>query len=241
MNLIGRIYKRYIYGVMGTLIFHILLFSFFLLAEVDMKGNIKEEPLLIEFPDIPDIPEKPLEQPENSNNTSGPNITNVASNKLSKSTEATASTEKFFDNEFQKELNDAKKMVSDVNSQLAKEKISIDKIKMPVQTTKGMNPDSIKNVVYAGESNIVYYLANRYHTSLSIPTYLTQRGGKIIVDILVDRNGNVIKATVRNNNQVRDEMIMLYAQTAAERTKFNADQSAPASQTGTIHYTFIAQ
>jgi hypothetical protein len=205
-----------------------------------MKGNIKEEPLLIEFPDIPDISEKPMKHPENSNNTSESNITNLASNKLSKSTTTTASTEKFFDNEFQKELSDAKKMRSDVNSQLAKEKISLDKIRMPVQTTKGMNPDSIKNVIYAGESNIVYYLENRYHSILEIPTYLTKGGGKIIVDIWVDRNGNVTKATPRNN-QVRDEMIILYAKTAAERTKFNADPSAQASQQGTIHYTFIAQ
>lgn len=206
-----------------------------------MKGNIKEEPILIEFPDLPDIEEEQDIQPENQNNVDGASITNVASNRLSKSIESTVSTEKFFDNEFQKELSDAKKMVSDVNSQLAKEKISIDKIKMPVQTTEGMNPDSIKNVIFTGESNIVYYLDNRYHTSLPIPVYLSQRGGIIIVDIQVDRAGNVIKATPRNNNQVRDEMIMIYAQTAAERTKFNADPSAPAQQRGTIQYTFIAQ
>jgi hypothetical protein len=240
MNLLGRIYKRNIYGVMGTLIFHILLFGFLFLSEVDLKGNIKEESLIIEFPEIPEIKEETQVRPENSNNLNGPNLTNVASNKLSKSTATTASTEKFFDNEFQKELSDAKKMVSDVNNQLSKEKTSLEKIKMPVQTTKGMNPDSVKNVIYTGESNIAYYLENRYHTSLSIPTYLTQGGGKIIVDIWVDRNGNVTKATPRNN-QVRDEMIILYAQTAAERTKFNPDPSAPASQHGTIHYTFIAQ
>lgn len=226
---------------MGTLVFHILLFSFFLLAEVDMKGNIREEPLLIEFPDLPDIEEKQEVQPDNSNNVNNTSVTNVASNRLSKSSEATASTEKFFDNEFQKELSEAKKMVADVNSQLAKEKISLDKIKMPVQTTEGMNPDSIKNVIFTGESNIVYYLDNRYHTSLPIPVYLSQGGGKIVVDIQVDRTGNVTKATPRNNNQVRDELIMLYAKTAAERTKFNADRSAPAQQRGTIHYNFIAQ
>lgn len=241
MNYFGRIYRRNVYGVMGTLIFHILLFGFFLLAEVDMKGNIREEPLLIEFPDLPETMEEQDIQPENQKNADATSITNTASNRLSKSTESTASTEKFFDNEFQKELSDAKKMVSDVNSQLAKEKISLDKIKMPVQTTEGMNPDSIKNVIFTGESNIVYYLENRYHTSLPIPVYLSQSGGKVIVDIQVDRAGNVTKATPRSNNQVRDELIMLYAQTAAERTKFNADPLAPAQQKGTIHYTFIAQ
>lgn len=241
MNFVGRIYRRNIYGVMGTLIFHILLFGFFLLAEVDMKGNIKEEPILIEFPEIQTDEIKTEVQSENENRKDGPEITNTASNKLSKSTEATASTEKFFDSEFQKELNDAKRMVSDVNQQLAKEKINLDDIKMPVKTTEGMNPDSIKNIVYTGESNIIYYLDNRYHVSLPIPVYLAQKGGKIIVDIEVDRTGKVTKATPRKNIQIRDELIMLYAQTAAERTRFNADVAAPALQKGTIHYTFIAQ
>lgn len=241
MNYFGRIYRQNVYGVMGTLVFHILLFGFFLLAEIDMKGNIREEPLLIEFPDLPDIEEKQEVQTDNSNNVNGTSVTNVASNRLSKSSETTATTEKFFDNEFQKELSEAKKMVSDVNSQLAKEKLSLDKIKMPVQTTEGMNPDSIKNVIFTGESNIIYYLDNRYHLSLPIPVYLSQGGGKIVVDIQVDRAGNVTKAVPRNNNQVRDELIMLYAKTAAERTKFNADPLAPAQQRGTIHYNFIAQ
>jgi hypothetical protein len=226
---------------MGTLIFHILLFGIFFLAEIDMKGNISEEPIFIEFPEMPEIEEKQVVESERSDNVNGKNLTNLASNRLSESEERTVSAEKFFDNDFQKELNDARKMVSDVNQQLSKEKVSLEDIKMPIQTTEGMNPDSIKNVIFTGESNIIYYLENRFHTSLPIPIYLSKGGGKIIVDIQVDRAGNVTKAIARNNSQVRDELILLYAQTAAERTKFNADPTAPAQQKGTIHYNFIAQ
>ena len=57
-----------------------------------------------------------------------------------------------------KEIEDAKNLVSDVSKQLSKKIVDIKDIKMPLQSTTGMNPDSIKNVVYAGESNIVYYL-----------------------------------------------------------------------------------
>ncbi len=241
MNYLGRIYHNNVYGVMGTLIFHILLFGIFFLAEIDMKGNISEEPIFIEFPEMPEIEEKQVVESERSDNVNGKNLTNLASNRLSESEERTVSAEKFFDNDFQKELNDARKMVSDVNQQLSKEKVSLEDIKMPIQTTEGMNPDSIKNVIFTGESNIIYYLENRFHTSLPIPIYLSKGGGKIIVDIQVDRAGNVTKAIARNNSQVRDELIMLYAQTAAERTKFNADPTAPAQQKGTIHYNFIAQ
>jgi hypothetical protein len=241
-----KIYRRNIYGVMGTLVFHIVLFTTLLLAEVEMKGNIKEEALLIEFPDI--MPEETEKIPEEKKpedltipfDKTDNNLTNAASNRLSAEKNISAK-DKFFDESYQKEVNEAKQMVSNVNNQLSKEKINIDDIKMPVETTEGMDPDSIKNVIYTGESNIVYYLENRYHVSLPIPVYLAQGGGKIIIDIVVDRQGKVIQATPKPGQKVRDEQIIFYAQAAALRTLFNADPKAPSSQKGTIHYTFIQQ
>jgi len=241
VNFLIKIYRRYIYGVIGTLVFHILLFAAFLLAEVDIKGNVKEEPLYIEFPDI--LPEEEVKVPEElveSENKSVNNLTNVASNRLSNENNTT-STEKFFDDDYLKEVNDAKNLVSNVNSQLAKEKVKLEDIKMPVETTEGMDPDSIKNIIYSGESNIVYYLENRYHLSLPIPVYLAQGGGKVIIEIIVDRSGKVTQAKPISGQRVSDEQIIMYATSAALRTLFNADPDAPSPQKGTIHYNFIAQ
>jgi TonB family protein len=243
---IYKIYKRNIYGVMGTLIFHILLVSAFLLAELDRKGNPQEESFLIELPDLPIEPELHEEEQKQEEtepitseasaplNETRSNRTNIASNRL-------AQNEKFFDEEYMRELQDAQKLVNDVNNQLGKEKVKWEDIKMPVQSTDGMNPDSIKNTVYTGESNIVYYLENRYHRQLPIPVYLAQRGGKVVVDITVNRQGTVTRAEPRKNSGIRDEQLYLYAKAAASRTIFNADPNAPEPQTGTIHYTFVAQ
>ena len=247
MRLIGKLYKQNIYGVMGTLVFHIFVILFFLLADVDMKGSVKEEPLLIEFPDILPEPEEKLEQQEQQtldkqivDNSESSIRTNAASNKMA-SENTTTSAEEFFDDEFLKEIEAAKRLSSDVSSQLSKEVVDINDIKMPVETTEGMERDSIKNVIYVGESNIVYYLENRYHLSLPIPVYLSQGGGKIIVDITVNRQGKVVEATPRKNRNIREEQTFLYAKAAALRTIFNPDATAPKSQKGTIHYTFIAQ
>ncbi len=244
MNYFVKIYRRYIYGVMGTLLFHIFLIAAFLFAEVDMKGNIKEEPLVIEFPDIlPEedkIPEEIKQENLDSKNETANNLTNTASNKLSVKNNVT-SKDKFFDEDYLKEVNAAKNLVSDVNNQLAKEKVKIEDIKMPVETTEGMDPDSIKNIVYTGESNIIYYLENRYHVSLPIPVYLAQGGGKIVIEINVDRQGRVVDANLATGQKIRDQQIVMYAQTAASKTLFNADPKAPALQKGTIHYNFIAQ
>lgn len=211
-----------------------------------MKGTVQEEELLIEFPDLlpePEIEEEVADQQEGeplTNEASSPltetqsNRTNIASNRL-------AQTEEFFDEDYMREVEAAKQLVSDVNNQLSKEKVNLEDIEMPVQTTEGMDPDSIENVVYTGESNIVYYLENRYHLSLPIPVYLTQSGGLIVVDIVVNRQGRVTEAEPRNNPSIRDDQIYLYAKAAASRTIFNADPDAPNPQKGTIYYTFVAQ
>ncbi len=223
-----------------------MLVSAFLLAELDRKGNPQEEAFLIELPDL--LPEEePVEEQQELQesepvstqasaalNQTQSSRTNMASNRL-------AQNEKFFDEEYLKELQDAQKLVSDVNSQLAKEKVNWEDIKMPEQSTEGMHPDSISNTIYTGESNIVYYLENRYHRRLPIPVYLSQGGGKIIVDITVNRQGTVIQAEPRKSPGIRDEQLYLYAQAAASRTVFNAEPSAPEPQKGTIHYTFVAQ
>lgn len=246
MKPIGKIYKRNIYGVMGTLVFHILLFASFLLADVDIKGNVKEEPVIIEFADILPEPE-PLEeildeqdevQPEAAEQSN--TRSNLASNRTA-TENTTTSTDDFFDDEYLKELEAAKNLSASVNKNLAKEVTDLSDIKMPVETTEGMDPDSIKNVIYSGESNIVYYLDNRHHISLPVPVYLSHAGGKVIVDIKVNRQGKVEEAVARKNRSLHDQQILLYAQEAASRTVFNSSSEAPRLQRGTIHYTFVAQ
>ena len=244
MGKLKKIYKENIYGVMGTLAFHILLFSAFLLADIDMKGKMKEDAVIIEFPEeIPRIEEvepaqeeqeEALTDPTENTPASRNRITNRASNQAMKNDD-------FFDKDYQKQVEEARKLMSDVENQLKKNPVDIDDIKMPVETTEGMDPDSIKNVVYSGESNITYYLENRYHIRLPIPVYLAQGGGTVVVDITVNRGGKVIDAVARKNNLIRDKQIYLYAETAASRTIFNADDSAPGQQKGTIQYVFIAQ
>lgn len=246
MGRMYKIYKRNIYGVMGTLVFHILLVSAFLLAEVDMKGTIREEALLIEFPDLPAEPENILKEEDQYEREAMPNeasspLSETQSSRTNRASNRLAQNDKFFDEEYLREVEAARQLVSNVNRQLSKETVNLDDIKMPVQTTEGMNPDSIENVIYTGESNIVYYLENRYHVSLPIPVYLAQGGGTVIVDIAVNRQGQVVQAEPRRNPAVHDEQIFVYAATAARRTLFNADQNAPNPQKGTIHYTFVAQ
>jgi hypothetical protein len=247
VSLIGKIYRRNIYGVIGTLVFHILLVSTFLLADVDKKGNVREEVLLIEFPELPPEPEIIEEEIDEQQNEESieemdklNNRTNTASNQLANQN-TTKSAEEFFDDDLQKEIEEAKRLSSNASSQLAKKVVDIEDIKMPVVTTEGMEPDSIKNVIYSGESNIEYFLENRYHVRLPNPLYLSHGGGKVIVNIEVNNQGVVVKASPQKNRKIRDENVFIYAKTAALGTVFNVDETAPSPQKGSIHYSFIAQ
>ena len=239
-----ELYHRNIYGVMGALIFHILLVSGFWISELDLKVKTqKEEAILLDFtaPEKPEPIQKPendiknKEQSQNSQETSGSNrAVNDAMKNLTKK-------DKFFDENYKKDIEDAKKMVADVNKQLSKKIPVIKKLEMPEATTDGQNPDSIKNTIYSGKSNIHYSLENRFHVRLPIPVYLAKGGGIITVDIQVDRAGKVIKAEVQSQTSIRDPLLPAYALQAAERTLFNSEPKAPAIQRGTITYKFVAQ
>ncbi|MBN1821689.1 MAG: hypothetical protein JXR31_10500 [Prolixibacteraceae bacterium] len=239
MNRLKRIYHENVYGVMGALIFHILLFSVFLLTNIEKKGRIKEEPVIIEFPDIITEPEESVQEDDHENTEPVSSSSQLRTNRAASLNRQ--NDDNFFDEEYRRQIDEAQILASQVNNQLGKETISVDDIKMPVVNTEKIDRDSIKNIIYTGESNITYDLENRYHVSLPIPVYLAQGGGKVTVDIAVDRRGRVINAKSRNNSSITDPQIYFYAELAAGRTMFNSDPAAPTQQRGTIIYHFIAQ
>ncbi|MGD9931421.1 MAG: energy transducer TonB [Mangrovibacterium sp.] len=241
MKKLTTLYKDHIYGVMGTLIFHILLVSSFLLADVNLKGELKEEPVIIDFSDVEDdLPEIPQEEQEDDNTPTREDQLSTTT-RSNRAVNDAAAKDPFFDETYRQEIEAAQKLVSDVNNQLSKEIPEIKQFEMPEETTEGVHPDSIRNTIYSGESNIHYSLENRYHLRLPVPVYLAQGGGTITVDIWVATSGKVVKAEVRPAGKIKDPMLPEYARQAALRTIFNTDQAAPSPQTGTITYTFVAQ
>jgi len=250
MSKIKELYRKNIYGVMGTLIFHILLVTGFWVAELNLKVDIqKEDAILLDFTmpeDQKEITETKTEKQQEKNIASDQSMKNMqqsvsnrAVNDASKN-DATKK-DKFFDDNYNRDIEEAKKMVADVNKQLSKKIPAIKKYEMPEVTTEGQDPDSIKNVIYSGKSNIHYFLENRFHVRLPVPVYLAKSGGEVKVDIQVDRSGKVIKAQARSVKNTNDPMLTEYATQAAERTVFNADAKAPLIQKGSITYLFVAQ
>lgn len=244
MSIIKDLYRKNVYGVMGTLIFHILLVIFFLVTELRLNSKIeKEEAILLDF----NLPEEKAEvykaklEKQPHEDIVSQSVNSVPQSTSNRAVNDAVKKDKFFDDSYKRDLEEAKKMVADVNKQLSKNISAIKKYEMPEDNTDGQDPDSIKNVIYSGKSNIHYILENRFHLRLPIPVYLAKSGGEIKVDIQVDRSGKVIKAESKLNKNSSDPMLINYATQAAERTVFNADSKAAAIQKGSITYKFVAQ
>ena len=253
MRKLGEIYRNHIYGVITTLIFHIIVLIILLISQLEVNEKTRDETILMEMaPEVKKLSEaektKELQQQMESflqqKQSSGQPQSNRAVNDANKSSSrvaALASNDPFFDKAYNNEIAAAKQLVDNVNKTLAKKIPKIADIPMSEDNTEGKTREEVRQSNFKGKSNIHYYLENRYHARLPIPVYLAEGGGEVTVDIVVSRDGRVISANPRSNSQIEDLTMLAYAKQAAEKTWFNQDPSAPEKQKGTITYRFVAQ
>jgi hypothetical protein len=103
------------------------------------------------------------------------------------------------------------------------------------------NGEYVPNVIRKENTTVSYFLENRWHRYLYIPTYKCQGGGTVIIDIVINQSGNVISATIAENKSTHDQCLLEEAYHSATSAVFNSDNKSPAKQVGTITYVFLAQ
>ena len=94
---------------------------------------------------------------------------------------------------------------------------------------------------YSGPSVLSYSLDGRKASKLPIPAYRCYAGGEVTVIIVVNPQGAVIGAEVKDDISSTDQCLRSFAVRAARLSKFSQSSTAPARQTGEIVYRFIAQ
>lgn len=93
-----------------------------------------------------------------------------------------------------------------------------------------------------GDEGISYSLEGRTPQLLPKPEYNYQVEGKVVVEVTVDRNGNVTIAIAGvKGSTTLDEYLLREAQKAALSAKFDRKPNAPQIQKGTITYYFLLQ
>lgn len=110
---------------------------------------------------------------------------------------------------------------------------------------QGVETGSVDSKIYGqgtgtGTEGVSFDLAGRQARSLPKPSYDIQKEGIVVVEVTVDRNGNVTKATpgVRGSNTL-EEYFLRVAREAAMAAKFDRKPDASVIQKGFITYHFI--
>ena len=84
-----------------------------------------------------------------------------------------------------------------------------------------------------------YDLGGRGAKSLQRPPKDFPEEGHIVVEIWVDREGNVVRTAIAKGTDITNSEMRSMAMDAALRSKFVGDPTAPEEQKGTITYTFV--
>ncbi len=92
----------------------------------------------------------------------------------------------------------------------------------------------------AGQGGVEFNLTGRKANFLPIPDYTAQAQGRVVVSIIVNRQGQVVRATAgARGTTTSDQALWRLAEDAAKRARFDVASNAPDEQTGTITYNFI--
>jgi periplasmic protein TonB len=247
-------------GLLGTLIFHLILLILFLLFGLKVPVPLPQQSILINF--------------GTSNEGSG-KIQPQELNAASKASEQTPQELKQIDPNPIKNTTDAvtqdiEDAISVNNKKAVKKNSEPELVKEPEKTVnqKALFPgksNTSKNSSSEGETGNPgdqgdpggdrnagshtgnysgggdsYNLGLRKARNKSKPRYDCQEYGKVVVTIKVDREGRVISAQAGARGTTNTaSCLMIKAEEAAMKTTWDPDPSAPEQQVGTIVYNFV--
>lgn len=234
------------YGLMGTLIFHLLLFI--CLVSVGISKELRREELEIEL-DMPTPEERELQRQEEARR--------MEIQKLSVDAEVEQMLRSIAVNEhvagrrasgnererIEDYIREIEQGLGDYGTRYQAQKDEHhqeDSLRYEEEKRRQVL-DSLRSTVYVGESSVSYNLPGRYKTYLPIPVFKCEFGGRVVVAIVVNQAGRVLEAKVVEQESKVDDCLWEVAVDAALRSEFSVDVRAPELQEGTITYNFVKQ
>jgi len=239
-------------GVIGTTLVHLLLLLLFIQFGMPYQDPPpkNEGAMLINFGDSGGgsiSEEEPTEENENSSSNSSTNPETSESNSSQENVQTTTNetidlnaSQNINDSETQEtvsdNLNDALNTNVDANNNSNNSNSNNSS-----NSNNNANNNSNSNGENTGPANgIDFDLGGRGKVSFKKPDNPTQEDGKVVVDIIVDRNGNVIKAkSGARGSTTTNPILQKKAEEAAYKAKFKKDANAPFEQKGTMTFVFI--
>jgi TonB family protein len=90
------------------------------------------------------------------------------------------------------------------------------------------------------KSTVSFSLVDRKKVFIPIPVYLCEVDGKVVINITVNANGNVIDTYVNNSSTTTNDCLIAHALEYAKSSQFSAD-AAKKTQLGSITFHFIGK
>ncbi len=240
-------YHRNLYGILGTIIVHLVLAILFMLIKLSTERKNYESYLLIDLePTVEEILEKlsSIDLPQNAKDISVNNYMNIAVN-MSDMPEEEFNVDEYIEqlkNEMIEEGDlDENNFIDQWNK--ADKDATLEYIDNDVlNKDKQERPESQEMAAnYRGPTRVYYELKNRFHTKLPLPIYKCEHGGKVVLEIIVGPDGRLTKATVLPEESSSDDNCLHEAAlSAALSSRFNPVNDA-VLQKGSITYIFATQ
>jgi hypothetical protein len=233
-------------AIIFSLLVHVVVLLVFYLTPINRQDNNGLEEVEVETVDreqVPDLKEL-LELHQE-----GPELRNVIANRQSERTQEVRSYNRMSEEQMQEEINERLKNIEqEVIDEQRKQGKGFDEEKFRQEKMEeseiGEDYSYInKNETSYSNATVEYDLADRDALKLEVPAYTCIGSGVVVIDIDVDREGNIVgtsinEAMTRTSQECHREQALKYAQ---ERTLFFNKIDAPRRQSGTITYRFKAQ
>lgn len=233
-------------SILATISLHLLIVILFLWFKLGEARDEHKEQVMIEFnPEIKPLEDK-TEKAEKAGaeiekampNLSSGEVHSIAANVSGKLDEKISTSK--YEQQVMQELgiSSLKPENKVTTTPPAPDENGIDQAAEENKPDKG---EYVPNVIRKENTTVSYFLENRWHRYLYIPTYKCQGGGTVIIDIVIDQSGKVISATIAENKSTHDQCLLEEAYHSATSAVFNSDSKSPTKQIGTITYVFLAQ
>lgn len=236
-------FRENINGILGTVIFHLLIVVFFMAARLSVIDQEDLDAILIDFqpPEI-ELPEIP---PQETRTQYEQYLDNILRRNIAVNEAIERPVPDQFRNMNPETMQELDQRMAEILQQAALGNMpqlqDFPEISMEVPKPPETRKD-IKEEPYTGPTNIFYNLEGRRALWLPVPIYKCPDRGVVTVEILVNQLGNVIHARVNSSpRNFNEECLNEAAMAAALKARFNQSASAPLRQAGTITFHFQPQ
>ncbi len=226
-----------------SILVYLVIFSFLIVSSIKTPIFEEYDGFLVDFEDLEELELPKLIDVNNENNIDD-NKLNIAVNEALKDNPTSNPYDYYNIDEQSDDYKDEliKNALSDEEyDEYINKEYEYDVEEYKKEEIKHDNKEEKKETNYQGATYIKYNLKNRHDRKLIIPTYKCEGYGKVVVKIVVNKLGKVIKTEIISSSANGSDCLNNAALSSAKSSTFDKNINAPDKQTGTISYTFKEQ